>query len=149
MKSKTRLERLPRPQADAGMTLFEVMIAAGVTLVAIVVAMGSIVSIATTSTVSETQVMATNIASSVLEQVRTLSLDDLAAFVPPADLTRRDGTAIQITCYDNGGNAHQTPFDPDTVGATFPNPLPVEVTVTWRDDQGRTYSKSSSVLVRR
>ena len=131
------------------MTLFEVMIAAGVTLVAVVVAMGSIVNLANTSTVNETQVTATNILSSVLERVGTLPLEELTALAPPNELAQRSGTAIQINCFDTGGTAYQTPFDPEALGIALPNPLPVEVTVTWRDDQGRTYTKSSSVLVRR
>ena len=135
------------PPSDAGMTLFEVMIAAGVTLITIVLAMKAIVSLATTSTVSETQLMAATILSSVLERLPALPLDDLTALNPPTDLSRRSGTAVQITCYDTDGNAYQTPFDP--TGITLPNPLPVEVTVTWRDDQGRAYSKSTSTLIRR
>lgn len=149
MKSATKRKSLRKPPGNAGMTLFEVMIAAGVTLVAIVAAMGSIVSIATTSTVSETQVMAANIVSSVLERVRIMPLEDLVALTPPTDLAQRSGTAIQITCYDQNGDAYPTPFDPDGLGITLPNPLPVEVTVTWRDNEGRVYTKSSSVLVRR
>lgn len=73
--------------------------------------------------------------------------DRQTALNPPTDLSRRSGTAVQITCYDTDGNAYQTPFDP--TGITLPNPLPVEVTVTWRDDQGRAYSKSTSTLIRR
>jgi len=73
------------------MTLFEVMIAAGVTLVAIVLAMGAIVSLASTSTVSETQLMAATILSSVLERLPALPLDDLTALNPPTDLSRRSG----------------------------------------------------------
>ena len=135
------------PPRDAGMTLFEVMIAAGVTLVAIVLAMGSIVSLATTSTVSETQLMAATILSTVLERLHVMPLDELTALNPPTDLSRRSGTAVQITCYDADGNAYQTPFDP--TGLNLPNPLPVEVTVTWRDDQGRAYNKSTSTLIGR
>ncbi len=146
MEARKKKEAPQLPQ-DAGMTLFEVMIAAGVTLVAIVAAMGSIVSIATTSTVSETQMMAATIVSTMLERIGTMPLEDLTALNPPTDLARRSGTTIQVTCYDTSGNPYQTPFD--SSGISLPNPLPVEVTVTWRDDQGRTYSKRSSVLVGR
>lgn len=143
---RARRRRLPD---NAGVTLFEVMVAAGVTLVAIVAAMGSVVSIASTSTVSETQIMATNIISSVMEQLRTIPTSDVVAFDPPADLARRTGTAIQVTCFDTNGDGHQTPFDPSAAGVTLPNPLPVEVMVTWRDNHGRPYTKRSSALLPR
>ena len=149
MNRKVRRIQQVRFSKEAGVTLFEVMVAAGVTLVAIVAAMGSIVSIASTSTVSETQIMATTIISSVMEQLRTMPTSDVVAFDPPADLARRSGTAIQVTCFDTNGDGHQTPFDPSAAGVTLPSPLPVEVMVTWRDDHGRPYTKRSSALIPR
>lgn len=129
-----------------GFTLIESMVAGSVLLVSMVMVAGSLARISQTNAVTQDQAVATAQMMSVSEQIRGMEYTELLAYTPPAFKGLGNSSAIQVTLVDGDGGLVPTPVVNQT---TFPNPLEVKVTVTWRDTLGRTYSKSVSAVHRR
>jgi len=143
------VDRRPRtvraPSGDSGMTLLEVLIASGVMAIALVFTIGSILSVSSTTGLSEDQAIATATISSVLEELRSMTFDEVLAYqpAPPA----RSGmilAGMMVDCFDASGAPLALPVDVSTLGAPLPNPLEVRVTVAWRDEFGRPFVMSST-----
>ncbi len=65
---------------DTGLTLIEIMIAAGLMTITLVLIMGSLISVSKQSKVSEIRATATNFSTSVLESLRGRSYEDIMTF---------------------------------------------------------------------
>jgi type II secretory pathway pseudopilin PulG len=131
---------------EAGMTLVETMIAAGVTAMGLVLTMGSFVSISTASDVSEEQAVAATMVSSVVEELRSMTYDELLAYQPPTTVDLGAGTAVSVACFDWDGGAHQLPVSPAALASPLPNPMEFQVTVVWWDRMGRPYSMRTTAF---
>ena len=147
-KHRPRGAGCQRP-GQAGMTLLEVMVASGVTAVAFLLALGSVMSIATTSDLTEDRTMAAATLSSVLEELRGLSYEGLLSYIPPSPGDTGDGVYVSIVCFDEAGNMQYLPVDPEYLETPLANPLPIQVTILWQDNGGRYRSMSSSALIGR
>ena len=140
---------------NSGMTLLEVMIAAGVMVVAFVFIMGSIISVDTTADISEDQAVAMGMVSSILEGLSALEFEELLAINPAGDATATEETReaqleilgnsadIVIECVDEYGYGQPLPI-PVEYADYMPNPVEVRVTVHWADKEGRPFSMTSS-----
>ena len=134
---------------EEGMTLLELMFAAGVVVIALVFVFGSIFSMHQVGNLSEDRATATTEIASVLEEVRGLNYSQLLAYNPPAPGALGDNVALEIKCFDTAGNEVILPTDEDSLTDPLPNPCEVQVTIQWLDRAGRTTSASSSAIVRR
>lgn len=144
------VRKMARTATDnAGMTLIELMITAGIMAVAFVFIIGGIASISTTRAIVEDQALAASTLSSTVEEVKTLSYNDLLAYVPAPPSQLGTTRAVEVRCYAADGTAYALPVDPDVLPGPLPNPLETEIRVTWRDDAGRPLLRRASVLLRR
>ncbi len=135
----------------AGMTLVELMIAAGVIAIALVLSLGSIVSISETSALSADQVRAASELASLLEELRQLPFNDLLAHDPLPPVGANPTSEVTAVCFDANGVAHDLPYDSSDGPSpgNLPNPLEVQVTVNWRDRMGRDMTmRASSMYLR-
>ena len=128
------------------MTLIEVTIAAAVLAVALVFTMGSIISIAATGRINEDQTVAAAVLSTMHEQFREMSYDELIAYQPPTTSELGATTTVTVVCYDGGGTALALPVSPGSLSTPLPNPLEVQVTLTWLDEMGRPFSMRTTAL---
>jgi Tfp pilus assembly protein PilV len=76
-------ERSTSSKAVEGFTLLEIMIAAGVMAMGLVLVFGALVSIAETNQTSQTRTVANAQVNSVLEEVQALGPVELASYQPP------------------------------------------------------------------
>lgn len=134
----------PRGGAE-GMTLLELMIAAGVMAMAFVFMFGSYAGISTASASSEELAIATAHISTVMEEIRGRpSYAALLAYQPPALTGLGVTETIQVVCLNSAGAAVALPTAPPS--PALPNPVEVRVMVTWRDRMGRLFRASCSTL---
>ncbi len=136
-----RRKRLPveprysRERGDEGMTLIELMIAAGIAAIAFVLLSGSLMSIATTNATTDDHATAAIHVNSVMEEIRPLDRVGLLAYAPPAfrGLGASEQVAVQIQ--DAAGNWVNLPAP--ALAPAPPNPARLRVTVAWLDNHGR------------
>jgi hypothetical protein len=126
------------------MTLIEITIATAVIMVVFVLAMGTIISVSTTSAVSEDQAMAATQVASVMEELRSMPSEELLSYQPPTAEELPAGTGVDVVCFDGDGNAFELPLTGEA--GALPNPTEIQVTVFWQDKMGRTYSTRSSAM---
>ncbi len=134
---------------ECGVTLVELMIAAGVLAVAIVLLLGGLISIGETNAITENQTVASAYLESVVEETQALSYDQLLAYQPPAMTGLGASSTIQVQCMDSAGNPVMLPVDPASLGGALPNPTEVQITVVWNDVRGRVFTARTSTLCRR
>jgi type II secretory pathway pseudopilin PulG len=131
------------------MTLVELMIASGIVTIALVLTLGSIISVSSTTDLAEDRAMAAATITSVLEELRALPYQELLAYQPPVVAGTGVGTVLSVACIASDGTAVPLPVDSSSFSGSFPNPVEVRVTVTWRDKMGRPYSlRNAAFLVR-
>lgn len=132
---------------NAGMTLLELMIAAGIMSTALVMLMGSIMSISATGAAAEDRTIARAHLSGVMEELSTTNFDTLLAYQPPAFDGLMNET-IMVSFTDSEGTIVQVPIDPNDLEALPPNPVEIQVTVTWNTSAGRANAVRASFLHR-
>lgn len=143
-----------RLASDAGMTLVELIFAAGVLATALSIVFGSLVSISLLGKLNETRAEGMLAVSSVMEEINTLPLSRLYTYVPPE--VKAPGYYHQVDVEmilpgsstangDEGPTVVPLPLAEDYAG-DLPNPVEVRVRVTWEDDQGRVYRVEQSTL---
>ena len=135
--------------SEAGFTLVEVIIAAGVIGMAMAMTMGSLMSVATAQRTSETDAMAAAYASSVLEEVREGSMNALLGYVPPKLRGLGSSAVVTVSCIDTGGQSVALPLANGAAEPELPNPTQVDVTITWADSSGRVRALTTTSYHRR
>ena len=133
--------------AEQGMTLVEIMTAAGLIGVAFLFILGAVLSVNETRATVQQQARAISELSSVTESLRSVAFTeileltdaDIALLAPDQDLT--------VECFTTDGEAVPLPLPADVSPGALPNPLEVRVTVTWNGPRGRMMSRSASVLL--
>jgi len=146
-----------RIRSDAGFTLVELIIASGVVGLSMAMAMGSIMSVATAQRTTEADAMATALVTSVLEEIRgTTSIDDVYTYVAPdiTNLGLGSTAVVSVACVDTANNVIPLPLTAspgaaDIVEPTIPNPVEIQVTIQWMDQEGRRQAVVASSHHRR
>ncbi len=138
---------------NAGMTLLELMIAAGVMTIGFVLLFGSIMSISTTGSSSEDRAIAVAHVSTVIEELRSLDFTDVLEYQPPP-ITGLGGSALFIVELIESDEEGVTVLGtlPNTISALAappPNPAEVRVRLQWRDDYGRPRRALATVQLAR
>lgn len=145
-----RKKRIKRRQGQEGFTLVELMIAAGITLTAIVLAMGALVNIADTTKRSADKASARMNLSSISESIRNMTLNELVDFQAANQGSLGAQESILLQCTLTDGRIIDIPLTEEGLQETdFPNPLQVDVTVTWTDANGRVNTQQATMMVRR
>ena len=139
---------------DAGMTLIELMIAAGIMTVAFVLLFGSIISISTTGQMTEDRALAAAHMGTITEELRGLGWTEFLAYEPPALEGLGTGAQIDIELTDTSG-ANETvlgvlPTTHSDLATAFPpNPIEARITISWLGTRGHELSMSATALFAR
>ena len=144
-----RLQSRVLPIDNAGLSLVELVVAAGVLSIGFTLLAGSLTSIVATGKQTEMRQAALAQTSCVLEELRGMSFDEVVSYEAPDMRGLGDDVAITLECYDASGTAVSLPTDDEDVIDALPNPLEVRVTVTWKERAGVYLSKHSSTMIRR
>lgn len=135
---------------EAGFTLFELTLASGIMLVALVLMMGSLIRISSTTAATEDRAIAATQLSTVMEEIQGFrDLDSIRTYQPPALDGLGAFQTVDVEAIAADGTAIAVPATEEAFDTNLPNPLEVRVTVTWRDASGRTFVREASTLVRR
>ncbi len=130
---------------NAGFTLVELMIAAGVLATSLGLLFGSLVSLSLLGQVAEGKTMATAYLSGVLEEVRQMPRDSLFAFSPQTPPQQPGYTlAAVLDALDADGNAVRMPLANPASGAALPEPVSIRVTVVYATPKGHVFSITST-----
>ncbi len=121
------------------------MIAAGIMAMAFVYLAGSIISVASTNSISEGQTLAHAHASSVLEDIKNTPFANWTSYAPPVMTGLGAGEQIQVHVATANGAWVALP----TANLAAPNPAQVRVTINWTDRKGRPLQVRASTLVAR
>ncbi len=132
-------------RTNAGVTLLELMFAAGVMALALSMLFGSLIGINMMGEVAEGRSRASTVMSSVLEEVRASDFNTILAFAPTPIQHPGVTIAVQLEAVDDDGNLTGLPLG-ENVNVTFPNPTEIKATVVWTTPRGRAYSISSSTM---
>lgn len=135
----------------SGFALLELLFAAGVMALAISLLFGSLLNISTIGRLSENQAIAVSRISSISEELRSATVDDLLAYRPPNFDGLGVAENVEISCIDSAGETIMLPFDGthEDLANPLPNPVEVFVQVTWQDDRGHAFTISGSTKVGR
>jgi Tfp pilus assembly protein PilV len=129
--------RKRRVQQQLGLTLLEVMMAAGVLALVMVMVLGSIVNISSTTAQSEDRAAAAAVVSSVIEQMRANPGVNLRNFDPATVVGGR--IVPQAWVMTNNGEI-PLPAPENVANAAFNTPVQVRVQVDWQDSAGRDFT---------
>lgn len=135
--------RLPR---NSGVTLLELMFAAGIMTLALSFLFGSLVTIFLASDVVEDRAISVLQISRIMEEVREVSAGDLLSYEPPVVEGLGDNAAAEVRCLSADGAPITLPVDPSTLAAPLPNPTQVQCVLTWTTGRGRILTATVSEL---
>jgi len=133
---------------DAGMTLIELVFAAGVLAVALSTMVGALITLTVMGDVAEGRTRAMTALASVIERTRGAGPDVLTQTPAPVEVDGRV-MAVSMEIINTDGTTMTVPVALDNEGnmPTLPSPLEVQVTVMWEDVRGRVYSTRASTVL--
>ncbi|MBI4559781.1 MAG: hypothetical protein HY706_19495 [Candidatus Hydrogenedentes bacterium] len=131
--------------SESGMTLLELMLAAGVTTVSMVVLMASLMSVSTAHSVSADRALATAHVTTILEELHDLTYEQLLEYEPPSLTGLGASETITVACITGSGATITLPVGEGSDTSAIPNPFRVRVRISWVDRGGRpgTYTVNS------
>lgn len=124
---------------ESGVTLLELMMAAGIMAMALSMLFGGLISVSSMGDVAEEREAASTVITSITEELSdTMDFEDLLSYLPPyfADIGKNPPT-IEMECYDANG-------------AAIPMPILVTQTTTESSEgegEGESVTESSGDLV--
>ncbi|NIA14951.1 MAG: hypothetical protein GWP08_12820 [Nitrospiraceae bacterium] len=134
---------------ERGLTLLELMFASGVLAMTLSLLFGSMMSVSLANDATEGRAVAVTQVSSVMEELRATSSDELLSYVPPQFEGLGTAEMVEVRCYNAGGETLSFPVSTENLTAPLPNPLQVECIVRWYDERGRHYSYNVSEWIYR
>lgn len=133
----------------AGMTLLELMFAAGIVSLALAMLFGSLLSMTVVGQVNQSQMAASECMTSLMEEINSLPYDSLKAYVPSTTL-KGPGTSREIALAfvvpKTTGTTEYTAIPFTGSDATIPNPVEVRVTLTWKEANGQVFKTVTSTV---
>lgn len=129
---------------NRGFTLFELMLASGVLTLALVSLFGSLVTISMAGGMNKDREVAVTHVASVLEELRSLSYDEILAYQPPAFNNLQPSELITVDCFKSDGAPVRLPVAAGTLATPLPNPLQVRCSITWADSRGRVLQQGAT-----
>ena len=142
------------------MTLIELMFACGILAMTLSFLFSSLLGISVIGRLSESRTSASTTISSLLEEIQTMSYDDLLAYEAPDIEGPGVAHTVKVECVlpgdslagTEGGESSSEEIStlelplPETFSGTLPNPLEIRVTLTWREASGHTFRASASTM---
>ncbi len=152
-------------QQNSGMTLLELLFASGITATALSMIFGALIGISVMGELNESQALAASTVAGVMEEIRTLSFEELKNYTPPNLHGPGISYLIQVDAMLPGeGSDTETeaaegtttseikalPLPlPSEFDEELPNPLELRVTLTWQEDSGHAFKMTAATLRRR
>ena len=134
---------------EEGFTLVELCVAAGIMAVVFLFMIGGVIDVNGSNQVIVQRTIAQSTLQSTFEQMRSLTIDEIAVYSAPVLDGLGAQAAISLSCVDSSNNAVPIPLSDPTSASSLPNPLEVRATVTWRDPSGRLLSQQLATMYRR
>ncbi|GEM_PF-523218 len=138
---------------EAGVTLLELALAAGILATGFSMLFGSLLAIITVSQTTEDREIAAMNLETVMEEMRQLSFQELLSYAPPELGGPGEVEVVEVSCLTEDGGAVGLPISYEyfsqPLEQVFPNPLEVQVTLRWISQRGHRASLSTSSLFER
>jgi len=131
---------------ETGLTLLELMFAAGVMVIAFVLLFQAVFSLSSLRDDTEQRAIAMAHVSSIMEQIHNGTYEELLAYVPP-EFPGLNQQTFEIRCYYPSGEFVTLPSE--TLTTPLPNPLEVQVLTTWQNYRGGLSSAEATTVHRR
>jgi hypothetical protein len=131
---------------SAGLTLVELMIAAGLLTTALVLVFGSLISVSQTRRLSESRTVAAAHISSVFEELQGVDAKTLLSYSPPTFTGLGAQEQVVIRLFAEDGAVVTLPLGESAPSPELSDPCEVQVVVTWQD-QERLLSQSASTML--
>lgn len=148
MMQRDHRSRGPRLD-NAGVTLLELMFAAGVLAITLGILFGALVTLNVMGQIAEGRTQASTALAGVLEEVRLLTFDQLIAYIPEPIESAGLDIALLIEVFDADGDPLPLPLAPGGGGnpiSSLPNPVEVRATALWSRGGGRIFSSTASTF---
>ncbi len=134
---------------NAGMTLLEIMFAAGIVAMALAMLFGSLLSLTVVGQVNEGQMAASACMTTLMEEINTLPYESVKAYIPPTSLNgpgvSREVALAFVVPKENG--TVEYPAIPYTgEDKNLPNPVEVRLTLTWKEENGQVFKMVTSTV---
>lgn len=137
---------------NAGFSLIELTFASGILALGLSMLFGSLLSLALVARLNEERAVANAHLASVLDQVRTKSVDDLMEYKPPVLDAPGVQRAVTVVCFDAEGKSIPLPLESDGASPlqrpALPDPFEVRATLLWSNARGQVFESSATTLVK-
>ena len=149
--------------SNAGMTLIEVILAAGITATVLTMIFSAMISMGMITEINESRTAASEAVASIIEDMVSRPFDEVLEYIPP----RIEGPGryhyIEVglvlpaqsasggeTGEGNELNIVFLPVDPETFDdSVLPNPVEVGARITWQEPNGRVFQVYATTTMER
>lgn len=134
-----------------GMTLLEVMFAAGILALALSLLFGSLISITLVAQLNEDQSIAKTELASVMDKIKGMPIEKLLIYDPPTPSHPGVKRAVSLVCFDREGAPVNLPLASEDGKVVempdLPNPLEVQAVLLWNTPSGHVFQSTATTLV--
>lgn len=135
---------------EEGIMLVELMIAAGILVVALVMVMGSLLSVWQVIAISEQRINVSSEVTTILEEVQSLTFEEILDYDPAPLKGSLTTEYTKLAMFDAEGQEIALPISEELLNLeTLPNPVEIKVTVSMHRNNRAPITRSASTLVRR
>lgn len=145
MKHLTMILNQKRKKQERGMTLVELMFAAGILAFVLSMVFTSVVGVGMNREIHTEQLLAESVVNEILDQISTMDRSQLLTFRPEVNVV--PGANPILTIEAIGSNGTPIPLPTNAPNISLPNPVEVRVTLTWESSSGITITKRGSTYV--
>ena len=137
---------------ESGMSLVELMLAAGVMAVGLSMLFGSLVGLSAVNKITEDRASAVAQLSAVMEEIQPLNYDGVLKYQPPQFTYLGPLETVTVNGYKADGTTEfSIPVSPTAPPTGLPtgsgaSPLRVKVTIAWYDNKHRPFAVNASRL---
>ena len=137
-----------RFNSESGMTLIELMFAAGIMAVALSLLFGSLIGLVGVGGMAEDRTTAATHLGTVMEELAAVGGEGLLSYQPPLFQSLGRLETVTVVCYALNGTTPicQLPLAQGATAPTLPNPVRVQCTIQWTDQKNRQMSVQASKL---
>lgn len=139
-----------RKNNEDGIMLVELMIASGILVVALVMVMGSLLSVWQVISISGQRIQVSSEVTTILEEVQSLTFDEILEYDPAPLKGSLTIKSMELAMIDAEGLEIELPTSVELFNLeTLPNPVEVKVTVSIHKNNIAPITRSASTMVRR
>ncbi len=127
-----------------GMTLLELMFAAGILAFVLSMIFTSVIAVGTNREIHTQRLQAESVVNEILDQISRADTTQILNFRPVVQHLPGENPVLRVEAITTSGNPI---ILPSASNANLPSPLEVRVTLSWRTTQGYTITKRGSTYV--